>query len=72
MNVLNSHNSKVDQFKRALCRLYKTVDGKEVLDALKELNMQHTCIGKDPYMTYYKLGKSELVGSLFEIINNPI
>lgn len=69
MNGITSHNNKVLDFQAALTRIYSTVDGKFVLDILKDTNVKSTSVSKDPHLTYYYLGRSELIASLFDIIS---
>ncbi len=68
MNVA-THNKNVGFFREAVRRLYDTPDGKLVFNALKSSHVDPSCVDKDTHLTYYKLGKADLIKFLFESID---
>ncbi len=67
--ALDEINAKALEFKHAMQRISKTRDGKIMLQALKETFLDSSSLGKDPHITYYNLGRSDLVKFLFDSIS---
>ncbi len=60
------HNKKVISFRDAMHRISETPDGKLVLNQLRLTHVNPSSIDKDTHLTYYRLGKADLVKFLLE------
>jgi len=62
----NKSTDKYLKFRKALQKLFKGTDGKEVMEFLNEHYVEIPAIDQTPELTYYRLGQKEFVQSLIK------